>query len=275
MYGIAFDEYGNGLLSENGDYYYDEIDLIQKAGNYGFPTFQPANTSPELANPSSSIRPLRSYWNTIAPTQMIYYTGDKIPLLKNKFVLGSYSGDLHVLRLDNKTNEIVQESRIDLENYPFKPIVGIAESPGGDIYFGAYTLFKLNATVITPKSQYLFPVEMNISASSIIQGMNFDPAESKMLINLHNQVNGNNSKTTGQSGQLSSSFLGLKIPTALMNNIATVLDSQTGQQLPFINNNSSSLDYSSITIQVPPVTDLQIVLIGSTLASPGEQILRG
>jgi glucose/arabinose dehydrogenase len=275
MYGIAFDNYGNGLLSENGDYYYDEIDLIQKAGNYGFPTFQPANTSPELANSSTSIRPLRSYWNTIAPTQMIYYTGDKIPLLKNKFVVGSYSGDLYVLRLDNKTKEIVQESRIDLENYPFKPIVGIAESAGGDIYFGAYTLFKLNATVISPKSQYLFPVEINISASSSIQGMNFDPAESKMLINLHNQVNGNNSKTTGQSGQLPSSFLGLKIPTALMNNIGTVLDSQTGKELPFINNNSSNLDYSSITIQVPPVADLQIILIGSTLASPGEQILRG
>ena len=142
MYGIAFDKYGDGLLSENGDYYYDEINLIQKGGNYGFPTFQPANRLPELVNSSTSIKPLRSYWDTIAPTQMIYYTGDKIPLLKNKFVVGSYSGDFYVLRLDNQTKEIVEESRIDLENYPFKPVVGIAQSPEGDVYFGAYAIFN-------------------------------------------------------------------------------------------------------------------------------------
>ena len=116
-------------MSENGDYYYDEINLIHKGGNYGFPTFQPANKSPFLANGTSSIKPLRSYWDTIAPTQMIYYTGDKIPLLKNKFVVGSYSGDLYVLRLDNKTKQIVEESRIDLENYPFKPVVGRCPVP--------------------------------------------------------------------------------------------------------------------------------------------------
>ena len=38
-----------------------------------------------------------------------------------------------MLRLDNQTKEIVEESRIDLENYPFKPVVGIAQSPKGDV----------------------------------------------------------------------------------------------------------------------------------------------
>ena len=262
MYGIAFDKYGTGLLSENGDYYYDEINLIQKAGNYGFPTFQPANRSPELANSSTSIIPLRSYWDTIAPTQMIYYTGDRIPLLKNKFVVGSYSGDLYIFRLDNKTKSIVEESRIDLENYPFKPVVGVAESPEGDVYFGAYAIFKLNTTDIDPKREYLFPVEINSSASSVIQGINFSPAESRMLIELNNQVDG-------------VSMLGLKIPTALMNNVAAVIDLETNRQIPFHNDNSTNLPYNSITLQVPPVPHLQIAIVGSTLATPGEQVLRG
>ena len=87
---------------------------------------------------------------------MIYYTGDRIPLLKNKFVVGTYSGDLYVLRLDNKTKTIVEESRIDLENYPFKPVVGIAESPEGDVYFGAYAIFRLNATDIQSKKRVPF-----------------------------------------------------------------------------------------------------------------------
>ena len=263
MYGIAFDNYGNGLLSENGDYYYDEINLIQRGGNYGFPTYQPANRPPELVNASSSIIPLRSYWDTIAPTQMIYYTGDKIPLLKNKFVVGSYSGDLYVLRFDNKTKEIVEESRVDLENYPFKPVVGIAQSPKGDIYFGAYAIFKLNATDIQLKREYLFPIEINSSANSLIQGVNFNPKERQMLIDINNQANG-----TG-------SLLKLKIPTALFNNVAAVIDSETNRQIPFRNDNSTSLLYNSITLQVPPVPNLQIAIVGSTLATPGEQVLRG
>ena len=72
-----------------------------------------------------------------------------------------YSGDFYVLRFDNKTKEIVEESRLDLENYPFKPVVGIAQSPKGDIYFGAYAIFKLNATDIQLKRQDLFPIEIN------------------------------------------------------------------------------------------------------------------
>ena len=50
---------------------------------------QPPNIAPELFTNNSSIKPLRSYWQTIAPTQAIYYVGDKIPQLKNKFLVGN------------------------------------------------------------------------------------------------------------------------------------------------------------------------------------------
>ena len=176
--------------------------------------------------------------------------------------LGLYSGDLYVFRLDNKTKSIVEESRIDLENYPFKPVVGIAESPEGDVYFGAYAIFKLNATDIDPKREYLFPIEINSSKSSVIQGINFSPAESRMVIELNNQADGE-------------SMLGLKIPIALMNNVAAVIDLETNRQIPFQIDNSTSLPYNSITLQVPPVPHLQIAIVGSTLATPGEQVLRG
>ena len=43
-------------MTENGDYHYDEINLIKKGGNYGFPLSAP-NQPPELADPSTSVIP--------------------------------------------------------------------------------------------------------------------------------------------------------------------------------------------------------------------------
>jgi hypothetical protein len=271
MYGIAFDRYGNGLVSENGDYYYDEINLVKKGGNYGFPSFQPANKAPELANLSTSIIPLRSYWNTIAPTQMIYYEGDKIPLLKDKFVVGTYSGDLYVLRLDNQTKQIAQEYRIDLENYPFKPVVGLAESPTGDLYFGAYSIFKLNATEIIPKRQYLFPIMINSSSTSKIQSIQIDSTEREMIIDVNNGVTNANFSTANKS---STYPLTLQIPKALIDNVISVVDTERNKPVLFTSN-ATNPQYNTINIQIPAEAHLQLTLIGSTIATPGEQILRG
>ena len=72
IFGFAFDKKDrDGIITENGDFHYDEINLIQKGGNYGFPALQPPNIAPELFRNNSSIKPLRSYWQTIGPTQAI------------------------------------------------------------------------------------------------------------------------------------------------------------------------------------------------------------
>lgn len=263
MYGIAFDKYGDGLVTENGDYYYDEINLIQKGGNYGFPAFQPPNMSPELANSSSSIKPLRTYWDTVAPTQMIYYKGDKIPLLKNKFVFGTYQGDMYALRLDRNTKEIVEEDRLDLENYPFKPVVGITESPDGDVYFGAYSIFKLNSSDITPKTQYLFPIEINASSILKVEGVQFTPfinnsLQNLLTIDLQSSENGSGSKT--QSDALPSLELG--IPRGLFSKITTVFDAESNKKMSFLARNTTSLEDNSLSIQIPLVPRLKLSITG-------------
>ena len=41
IFGIAFDKKdGIGIIAEDGDFHYDKINLLQKGGNYGFPTLQ-------------------------------------------------------------------------------------------------------------------------------------------------------------------------------------------------------------------------------------------
>lgn len=262
MYGIAFDTLGNGLVSENGDYYYDEVNLIKKGGNYGFPLQQPANFPPELSNFSGSILPLRTYWDTIAPTQMIYYKGDKIPLLKDKFLLGTYQGDIYSLRLDPKSKEIIEENRIDLENYPFKPVIGLAQAPNGDIYFGAYNIWKLNSTDPSSKKQYLFPIEFNLSSLATVVGVDFKTADNKMIIDIRNNANSS-----------APSSLKVDIPTALIKKIAAVVDASNNQPIPFTNSSDSTRNI--LDIRISPEPQLQIGILGSSLSIPGEQILEG
>lgn len=259
MFGIAFDNFGNGLVSENGDFYYDEINLIKKGGNYGFPILQPANMPPDYSNSTSGIKPLRTYWDTIAPTQMIYYHGDKYPLLKDKFLLGTYQGDIYALHLDSNSKEIVGEDRIDFENYPFKPVIGIAESPNGDIYFGAYNMWRLNSSGIDLEKQYLFPIEINATSFTSIDGVQYNKSQNKLLLDLHEQKSSDNSNQ---------SVITLAIPKSLMGNINKVLNGENNQPIQFVNVNNT--DYNTISVKIPHQNKLQLVYFGFT---SGDDIL--
>ena len=113
IFGIAFDKKsGIGVVTENGDAHFDEINILKKGGNYGFPTLQPADISPQLGN-NSSIKPIRAYWETIAPTQAIFYDGEKFPVFKDKLLFGSYNkGFIYALGLNNN-NSITDEMAIE------------------------------------------------------------------------------------------------------------------------------------------------------------------
>jgi len=138
MYGIAFDIKNKiGIVTENGDIYYDEINLVKKGGNYGFPTLQEPNIDPMLSN-DSSIKPIRSYKFTIGPTQAIYYDGSKIPELRNKFLFGTFTGNIYAIGISKISNQVNQEDLINPRIFPFDPIIGIAKSPDGQIFFGGY-----------------------------------------------------------------------------------------------------------------------------------------
>jgi glucose/arabinose dehydrogenase len=215
MYGIAFDQDGTGLVTENGDVRYDEINLIKNGGNYGFPTSQPANLPPEQAN-DSSIKPLRSYWETIAPTQMIYYDGDALPELKGMFLFGSFTGDIYALKLSEDGNRIVQEIKIELEHYPFVPTVGIAQSPDGKIYYGGYQIYTLDS--MSEAEQMLFTI--NIESPSALEISEIRVEEEQKRIIIGASING----TLTPDATLIAS-----VPRTLLDNISAVsLESQQG-----------------------------------------------
>jgi glucose/arabinose dehydrogenase len=104
-FGIAFDKTtgtGTAITAENDARSNDEINVLKKGGNYGFPATQQQPTSlpsalESLTDNRSDIMPARTYYKTITPAQAIYYDSNKFPILKGKFLLVSY-GEKKCLR---------------------------------------------------------------------------------------------------------------------------------------------------------------------------------
>ena len=237
MYGIAFDDDGTGLVTENGDVRYDEINLITKGGNYGFPTSQPANLPPERAN-DSSIKPLRSYWDTIAPTQMIYYEGDAVPELKGMFLFGSFTGDIYALKLSEDKKSIVEELKIELSHFPFVPTVGIAQSPDGKIYYGGYQIYTLDS--IGKREQILFPIQVNLPSAVNIRDISVDQEQKRILIDA------NVNATVAPDA-----ILTMQIPRGLLDNVTTVtIDSPQGPNAIEFNIDEFGTDYTTLSVNI-------------------------
>ncbi|SMC78178.1 PQQ-dependent sugar dehydrogenase [Pedobacter africanus] len=127
---------GKLYCSDHGDAIDDELNLLVKGGNYGWPVVEGAvNTDKEkaFAKDSAVVAPLRAWTPTIAPAGMTYYNSAKIPELKGRLLLTTLKGNsLRSLTLDPTGNKIVGDV-----NY-FEKIFGrlrsVCVSPAGDVY---------------------------------------------------------------------------------------------------------------------------------------------
>jgi mono/diheme cytochrome c family protein len=134
--GMAFSKSSQLYTSEHGDTNDDEVNLISKSMNYGWPTVQGfAESDAEISfkGLNSTVDPLKAWTPTIGPAGLDYYTSDKIPGLKNSLLLVSLKGkSLRVLKLDAEGKKILTED-IYFEN-KFGRIRDLCVSPAGDIY---------------------------------------------------------------------------------------------------------------------------------------------
>jgi glucose/arabinose dehydrogenase len=256
MYGIAFDkDSGTGLVTENGDFRYDEINIIKKGGNYGFPTLQPPNLPPERGD-DASIKPVRSYWDTIAPTQMIYYTGDAVPELKGMFLFGTFTGDIYGVRLSEDNMRVVQETKVELSHFPFVPTVGIAQSPDGKIYYGGYQIYTLDS--VSESEQMLFPVYIEAPDAVNVAEIRVDEAQRRLTIDA--SVNG----TIAPDATLIA-----RIPRALLDNVTTLaIEGQQGGSNIDYTVDSSNTNFNTVTINIASAlanNSLKLSIIGATV----------
>ena len=240
MYGIDFDASGTGVITENGDFHYDELNIIEKGGNYGFPTMQPPNLPPERVD-NNSIKPVRTYWDAIAPTQMIYYDGDKIPELKGMFLFGSFTGDIYAVKLGEDKKSVVLEYKIELAHFPFVPTIGIAQSPNGEIYYGGYEIYALDS-ISEREEQILHVARVDAPAEVNVADLQVDQDNNRIIVDA--SANG----TIAPDASLA-----IKIPRSLLDDITTVaLNGQEDTTLNF-NVDNSDPNYTTVNVTLSPV----------------------
>jgi glucose/arabinose dehydrogenase len=228
MYGVAFDKNGFGLVSENGGSLFDEINTNVKGGNYGAPTEQLANLDPELS--SNSIPPLRSYYIAKCLTQVVYYDGDEVPHLKDKFLLGNlagnyFNGKIYAIQVDKIKQQIVKEEVIKIYNSPNNEVVTLATSPKGEIYYGAYTINRLDSVDINDERQIIFPIEINYSSTSSvgdISGIYLNFTGNIMTIDINTNITNANLQNKPTYNDLSNADFSIKIPKELLNDITSI-----------------------------------------------------
>jgi glucose/arabinose dehydrogenase len=227
MLGIAFDKAtGMAIAAENGAKHHDEINVLEKGGNYGYP----ANRQKEQSSPSSwaqtdnssSIPPARTYYKTITPTQMIFYDDNRFRGLKDMFLVTSYGeGSIYALSL-NKTGHLLEEVAIRLPEVRGH-INSIAKAPNGDIYIAGENMYKLISIDDNQPTLTYF-----IDTVSNNNGIQID----KMFLNLTSKVlsldisntnaNTNITDNNGNTSAISAPSLRLTIPKTLLGIISEV-----------------------------------------------------
>lgn len=135
---MAFDR-GTGVLwaADVGQNLWEEIDIIQKGGNYGWNVREGLHPFGKNASRSSQgmIDPIFEYNHEVGKsiTGGVVYRGEKVPELQGKYVYADYvSGKIWALDYDSKAQKVVGNHLIPSQQLP---VVSFGEDEQGEVYF--------------------------------------------------------------------------------------------------------------------------------------------
>ena len=128
---------GNKLFSsEHGPGNDDEINIIEKGRNYGWPGVQGFCDQPgeqALCTSGNIKEPVTAWTPTIAPSGLDYYNHDMIPQWKNSLLLATLKNSrLYQLKLDDAHNSITSTNEYFTNDYG--RMRDICISPDGKVY---------------------------------------------------------------------------------------------------------------------------------------------
>jgi len=133
--GLALDPTtGNIWFSEHGTVQGDELNLLEKGANYGWPIISTGKYRGGYVPPKMDrdfTVPQWAWFKTIAPTGLTFYTGTEFPQWKNNLIVPGLSrGNFWRFVLDGTTIKSVEELFIDKRDRTRKAV----QSPNGQLY---------------------------------------------------------------------------------------------------------------------------------------------
>lgn len=109
--GLAFDSAGNLWNTEMGPQGGDELNLVKRSANYGYPKVSNGDhydgrDIPDHS-PEDGFLPPKVWWNpSISPGSLMIYTGDLFPAWKNSAFIGALGGQALIrVKLDGENAE--------------------------------------------------------------------------------------------------------------------------------------------------------------------------
>ncbi|MBL4674848.1 MAG: PQQ-dependent sugar dehydrogenase [Mucilaginibacter sp.] len=124
--GLAFEPLTGVLFeTEHGPTGGDEVNIIKKGNNYGWPVIHHQDARPGM------VTPLMEYSPSIGPSETMFYTGNAFPELRNKLLVACLRGE-GILSLTIKNDKIVDQQILFKKQ--FGRIRSLVTGPDGSIY---------------------------------------------------------------------------------------------------------------------------------------------
>ncbi len=152
--GLTFGPNGMIYGSEHGENHDDEVNILERGGNYGWPNvtgpcndtvrgeYDPAET--RFCTDSSVVEPLHWWTPTVAPSGLAYYDSDRLPFLKGSLLqmtlgvqkpdIPPHSYSMVQLRLNDDGTEVVEE--VAWLSHKFGRLRSICIAPDGRLFVG-------------------------------------------------------------------------------------------------------------------------------------------
>lgn len=130
---------GKLYASEHGPNNDDEVNLIIKGRNYGWPNVEGFCDKPgeqDFCAANNVVEPLMAWTPTIATSGLNYYNADLIPQFKNSLLLLSLKGSKFTQLKLNEAGDKILGSKDFFVN-EFGRLRAICQSPDGKIYIGS------------------------------------------------------------------------------------------------------------------------------------------